>query len=129
MKKLFLLGLAAAMATGTFSANAGDYGVQTFKPGLKLEVVWANANDAKTLAGCRVGTGANNKFYLNDYANGTVKVYDELGFVKDIKVADFIWVSNNADNAGHIITRADKAAWPEQQAILVQVLQTLPLSM
>ncbi len=112
MKKLFLLGLAAAMATGSFSANAGDYGVQTFKPGLKLELVWANANDAKTLAGCRVGTGTNNKFYLNDYANGTVKVYDETGFVKDIKVADFIWVSNNADNAGHIIARADTEKWP-----------------
>lgn len=111
MKKFLLATLAVAGLSTAASAQYTPGGTQIFKDGYKLEFLWANT-DATTLGGCRVGTGTNDKFYLNDYANGTVKVYDELGFVKDIKVADFIWVSNNADNAGHIVVRADKSAWP-----------------
>ena len=113
MKKLFLLSLAVAGAA-TSAMAADEYvtgGVATYKEGYKLEVLWGNTEMVGN-ASCRVGTGTNDRFFLNDYANGTVKVYDEMGFVKDIKVADHIWVSNNADNAGHIITRADKQAWP-----------------
>lgn len=113
MKKFFLLSLAATLAAGTAAAQE-EYvpgGVQTFRDGTDLEVVWTSLA-ASGQGGCRVGTGANDKFYLNDYATGVVKVYNKDGFVKDIKVADFIWVSNNADNAGHIVVRADKEAWP-----------------
>lgn len=111
MKKILLLSIAVAGLSTAASAQYKPGGSETYKDGYKIEFLWANT-DATALGGCRVGTGVNDKFYLNDYANGTVKVYDELGFVKDIKVADFIWVSNNADNAGHIVVRADKSAWP-----------------
>ena len=80
MKKILLLSLAVAGLATTASAQYKPGGSETYKDGYKIEFLWANT-DATALGGCRVGTGTNDKFYLIDYENGTLKVYDELGFV------------------------------------------------
>ncbi len=112
MKKLFLLSLAVASAATM--ASAQDFvsgGTQIFKDGYKLSVEWGNV-DMLGDATCRVGTGTNDKFFLNDYAAGTVKIFGQKGLIKDLKIADNLWVSNTADDAGHIIVRGTAVAWP-----------------
>ncbi|MBD5233272.1 MAG: hypothetical protein HDS65_03735 [Bacteroidales bacterium] len=114
MKKLLLLSLAVAGAAGVAVAQ-DDYnpgGIQCFKKnqGYDLTLEWASL-DCKDKT-YRVGIGANDKFYFNEEGTHNVHVYGPKGFEQTITVPGFVWVSNTADDAGHVLIRTANVAWP-----------------
>lgn len=109
MKKFFLLSLALA-SVAVANAQYEKATTETFKPGYSISLEWGSTDGMTVNA--RTGVGCKDMFFLNDYTNGTLKVYGKKGFIKDIKVADFLWVSTTIDEAGHILPRGTKKVWP-----------------
>ncbi|MDE6158121.1 MAG: hypothetical protein K2F78_08295, partial [Muribaculaceae bacterium] len=112
MKKLFLLALATASTASMFGQDYVNNINDKFREGVSLTVEWANLDEVGN-SNVRVGNGANDMFYLNDFNANTLKVYNELGLEKTMTIpSDFMWVCNNIDNAGNVIVRGSNEAWP-----------------
>ncbi|MDE6612198.1 MAG: hypothetical protein K2K22_06520 [Muribaculaceae bacterium] len=112
MKKLFLLALATASTASMFGQDYVNNINDKFREGVSLTVEWANLDEVGN-GNVRVGNGANDMFYLNDYTANTLKVYNELGLEKTMTIpSDFMWVCNNIDNAGNVIVRGSTEVWP-----------------
>lgn len=113
MKKLFLLTLAAASTASMFAQDYTNSINDKFRPGVSLSVEWANLDVVASAADLRIGNGANDKFYLNNYKANTVEIYNELGLEKALTVpSDYLWVCNNVDDAGNVVVRGSNEVWP-----------------
>ncbi len=87
-------------------------GTETFKSGYTLSNEWAIRPSDATSANVRMGVGANDHFFINDYTTGKVKIYSETKLVKEVTIpGKYAWVSNTTDNAGNVIIRCDDQAF------------------
>ncbi len=107
--RLLLSATIAAGMLASVPAMAADYVAGSHDK--SLTNVWGSCEHAPLGANARTGVGANGKIYVQVHNTGTVQVYDKDGKAKDIKIADKIWVSITADDAGHIISRSDVGGW------------------
>lgn len=113
MKKILLIGAAAAFAANASGQEYKLGGTQVFKENYSISLVWGNADMVGDNT-CRVGTGTNDKFYLNDYSANKVKVFGEKGLIQDIPVPNNnLWICNAPDKVGNLVVRGSVKSWAE----------------